>query len=195
VTNVPPPCDRATRTAALFLVAAGGLAIGGSFGELEEEVERAGAATLTLTYTSWRLTQGGSYATPIYFHAPHFGIPLVAAGVLTLVGGLLLLLGGRPSVRPGGKPIALVSAGLLVGTVWTVALVVSADLDAVTSGAGFALTWTSGIGFWLVLAAGIAAVAGSAVLLLPADIRRRRVEPPTPVALPVFQPPEPADPA
>jgi hypothetical protein len=176
---------------ALLLVLAGGLAIGGSFGTLEAEAERAGTATLTLTYTSWRLTQGGNYPTPIYFHAPHFGIPLVATGVLTIVSGLLLVLTRRPFARP----IALLSTGLLVGTVWTVGLVVSADLDAVTSGPGFALTWTSGIGCWLVLAAGIAAVAGGVVLLGPLVVRRRRVEPPTPVPLPVFQPPEPADPA
>jgi hypothetical protein len=79
--------------------------------------------------------------------------------------------------------------------VWTVGLVVSADLDAVTSGAGFQLTWTSGIGFWLELAAGIAAVAGGVVVLLPMVTWRRRIQAPTPVPLPVFQPPEPADPA
>ncbi|HEX5407333.1 MAG TPA: hypothetical protein VFX16_34100 [Pseudonocardiaceae bacterium] len=181
----------ADRLAALLLVAAGVLAVGGSFGTLEAEAERAGTSTLTLTYTSWRLTQGGTYTTPIYFHAPHFGIPLVAAGALTIVGGLLLALVGSSLARP----IALVTTGMLVGTVWTVGLVVSADLDAVTSSASFELTWTTGIGFWLVLAGGIVAAAGGIVVLLPMTVRRRRVEPPTPVPLPVFPPPEPADPA
>lgn len=144
---------------------AGGLAIGGSFGTLEEEAERAGNQTLTLTYTSWHLTQGGSYSNTIYFHAPHFGIPLVATGLLTIVSGLLLVF-GRGRLGTLARPAALASAGLLVGTVWTVGLVVSADLDAVTRSEDFELTWTTGSGFWLVLAGGIAAVLGGLAALL-----------------------------
>lgn len=161
---------------ALLLLVAGGLAIGGSFGKLEEEFERAGDETLTLTYTSWRLTQGGSYSNTLYFHAPHFGIPLVAAGVLTIASGLLLVL-GRGRLGELARPAALASAGMLVGTVWTQGMVVSADLDAETRGANFQLTWTSGIGFWLVLAGGVVGAAGGVTALLG---RPRRAEPPTP---------------
>ncbi|HYS36744.1 MAG TPA: hypothetical protein VEO01_14065, partial [Pseudonocardiaceae bacterium] len=131
--------------ATLFLAIAGGLAVGGSFGLLVKESEQAGNQTLTLSYTSWRLVQGGNYPTKIYFHAPHFGIPLVATGVLVVVGGLLLMT-GRFRIA---APLAAAAAGMLVGTVWTMAMVVSADLDAVDRTAGFQLSWTSGIGFWL----------------------------------------------
>lgn len=161
---------------ALLLLVAGGLAIGGSFGTLEEEFERAGDETLTLTYTSWRLTQGGSYSNTLYFHAPHFGIPLVAAGVLTIASGLLLVL-GRGRLGDLAVPAALASAGMLVGTVWAQGIVVSADLDAETSSPNFQLTWSSGIGFWLVLAGGVAAAAGGVTALLAG---LRRAEPPTP---------------
>jgi hypothetical protein len=65
---------------------------------------------------------------------------------------------------------------MLVGTVWTMCMVVSADLDAVDRTAGFQLTWTSGIGFWLVLAAGIAAAIGGILALLTL-----RTSPPVPL--------------
>jgi hypothetical protein len=148
--------------ATMLLAVAGGLAVGGSFGMLEKESEQAGNQTLTLSYTSWRLVQGGNYPTRIYFHAPHFGIPLVASGVLVVVGGLLLM-AGRVRIA---APLAAVAAGMLVGTVWTMSMVVSADLDAVDRTAGFQLTWTSGIGFWLVLGAGVAAAIGGILALL-----------------------------
>ncbi|HEX9338086.1 MAG TPA: hypothetical protein VF892_19470 [Pseudonocardiaceae bacterium] len=148
--------------ATLFLAIAGGLAVGGSFGLLVKESEQAGNQTLTLSYTSWRLVQGGNYPTKIYFHAPHFGIPLVATGVLVVVGGLLLMT-GRFRIA---APLAAAAAGMLVGTVWTMAMVVSADLDAVDRTAGFQLSWTSGIGFWLVSAAGVAAAIGGVLALL-----------------------------
>ena len=185
------------RLLALLLVAAGGLAVGGSFGTLEEEFERAGAATLTLTYTSWRLVQGGSFTEALYFHAPRFGIPLVVAGALAVAAGVLLAL----HVGPLARSLAIGSAGLLVGTVWTVGLVVSADVDAVTAGPSLTLYWTIGAGFWLVLAAGVLALAGGVTTLaglvhLRRTATRRRTHPVGPPALPVFQPPvlsEPPD--
>jgi hypothetical protein len=165
-----------TAASALLLVAAGGLAIGGSFGGLATETERAGGRTLTLTYTSWRLIQGGTFGTPIYFHAPRFGIPLVVAGTVTAAAGGLLASGrwARP-VRLG----AGAAAGVLVGTVWTVGLVVSADLDAVTSGPGYSVTWQSGAGLWLVVAAGAAALLGAAGATI-----QPRVRTPAPEAAP-----------
>jgi hypothetical protein len=186
------------RPLALLLVAAGGLAVGGSFGTLEEEFERAGAATLTLTYTSWRLVQGGSFTGALYFHAPRFGIALVVAGALAIAAGVLLAL----DIGPLARPLAIGAAGLLVGTVWTVGLVVSADVDAVTSGPSLTLHWTIGTGFWLVLAAGALALAGGATTLagfvhVRRTATRRRAHPIGPPALPVFQPPalsEPPDP-
>lgn len=182
---------------ALLLALAGGLAVGGSFGTLAEEFERAGAATLTLTYTTWRLTQGGSFTQSLYFHAPHFGIPLVVAGVLAVAAGVLLALDPGPVIRP----LAVGAAGLLVGTVWTVGMVVSADLDAVTSGSNLRVTWSVGAGFWLVLTGGVLALAGGTTVLIGLvrprhTARRRRVHPVGPPALPVFQPPmlsEPPD--
>lgn len=160
-----PPSPALSAAATLLLCVAGGLAVGGSFGLLEEEFEQAGNQTLTLSYTAWKLTQGGNYPSKIYFHAPHFGIPLVATGVVVVLGGLLLVLGRGALARLAGS-IAAVGTGLLVGTVWTMCMVVSADLDAVDNTPGFRLTWTSGIGFWLVLAAGIAAAAGGILALL-----------------------------
>jgi hypothetical protein len=185
------------RLPALLLVFAGGLAVGGSFGTLQEEFERAGASTLTLTSTSWRLVQGGSFTETLYFHAPHFGIPLVAAGALAAAAAVLLSL----DVGAFARPLAVGAAGLLVGTVWTVGLVVSADVDAVTAGPNLVLSWTIGAGFWLVLAAGVLALAGGVTLLVELVYHRRpatqrRVHPIGPPALPVFQPPvlsEPPD--
>ncbi len=159
--RVPPVSPLVT---ALLLVLAGGLAIGGSFGTLDEEAEQAGAATITLSYTSWRLAQGGTYDEPVYFHAPHFGIPLLVAGLLVIAGGLLLVT-GRGRLAAVARPLALASAGLLVGAVWTVGLVVSADLDAVARGENFELTWSTGSGFWLILAGGVAAAAGGLLVL------------------------------
>jgi hypothetical protein len=98
--------------------------------------------------------------------------------------------------------VAVAAAGLLVGTVWTVGLVVAADLDAESHGANFELDWTSGPGFWLVLAGGIASVLGGLGALFAGWLVRRPTAvtvmvptPPGPAPLPVFQPPEPPDPA
>lgn len=173
--RVPRP-PLLTAASALLLVAAGGLAIGGSFGGLATETERAGGRTLTLTYTSWRLIQGGTFGTPIYFHAPRFGIPLVVAGTVTAAAGGLLASGRwARAVRLG----AVAAAGVLVGTGWTVGLAVSADLDAVTSGPGYAVTWQSGAGLWLVMAAGVAALLGAVGAAVQPRIRT-----PTPEAAP-----------
>jgi hypothetical protein len=49
--------------------------------------------------------------------------------------------------------------------VWVVGLVVSADLDAVAQGTNFDLTWSSGTGFWLIVAGGVAAMAGGLLVL------------------------------
>jgi hypothetical protein len=178
------------RLSALLLVAAGGLAVGGSFGTLDEEFERSGAATLTLTYTSWRLVQGGSFTESLYFHAPRFGIPLLVAGALAVAAALLLTL----DVTPMARPLAIAAGGLLAGTVWTVSLVVSADLDAVTSGPNFTVAWAVGAGLWLVLAAGVLALAGAVTSLIGLVYQRgaatrRHAQPTGPPALPVFQPP------
>ncbi|HEX4725182.1 MAG TPA: hypothetical protein VH333_21915 [Pseudonocardiaceae bacterium] len=173
------PSPALSAAATMLLCVAGGLAVGGSFGMLEEESEQAGNQTLTLSYTSWHLTQGGNYPGKIYFHAPHFGYPLVATGVIAVIGGLLLVL-GRGSLARLAAPIAAVGAGMLVGTVWTMGMVVSADLDAVDKTAGFQLTWTSGIGFWLVLGAGVAAAGGGILALLtmrPRAVRMAVAEP------------------
>ncbi|HEY0803675.1 MAG TPA: hypothetical protein VGD84_01365 [Pseudonocardiaceae bacterium] len=177
-----PPSPALAAAATLLLCVAGGLAVGGSFGVLEEESEQAGSQTLTLTYTSWHLTQGGNYPTRIYFHAPHFGYPLVATGVVCVAGGLMLVLGRGQLARLAGS-IAAVGAGMLVGTVWTIGMVVSADLDAVDRTVNFQLTWSSGIGFWLVLAAGITAAAGG-VMALVATHTRSRAPAPSPTVTP-----------
>ena len=197
--------SRLPALSAILLLVAGALAIGGSFGTLEEESERAGTQTLTLTYTSWRLIQGGNYAVAINFHAPHFGIPLVAAGGLVMAAAIVLFARSDGMARTA----AATAAGLLVGTVWTVSLVVSADLDAESHGANLELDWTSGLGFWLVLAGGIAAVLGGLGVLYSGWLVRRptavtvtvatpqRIDLPTPTGpapLPVFQPPEPPEP-
>lgn len=190
--------SRLPALSAILLLVAGALAVGGSFGTLEEESERAGTQTLTLTYTSWRLIQGGTYAQAINFHAPHFGIPLVATGGLALVAAIVLVRGWDGMART----VAVAAAGLLAGTVWTVSLVVSADLDAVSDGPNFELDWTSGLGFWLVLAGGVAALLGGLAALFagwlavrPTSVTVTLPAPTGPAPLPVFQPPEPPDPA
>lgn len=181
--------------ATILLVAGGGLAIGGSFGKLEEEAEHLGSETLTLTYTAWHLTQGGSYPDPIYFHAPHFGIPLLITGLCTMACGLLLLL-GRGRMSRFVKPMAVGATGLLVGTVWTVGLVVSADLAAVTHSEDFDLTWTSGAGFWIVLVGGVCAMAGGLITLFGDVVVHDRPEPPTPpLGVPIGHEAPPAPPS
>lgn len=155
----------------LLLCVAGGLAVGGSFGILVEEFERAGGQTLTLSYSSWRLTQGGTYPGKIYFQAPQFGYPLVVTGALAVLAGLWLVL-GRDSVSRLAAVVGAVAAGMLAGTVSAVGMVVAADLAAVDRTAGFEATWSSGIGFWLVLGAGVAALGGCVLALLTAFPRR-----------------------
>jgi hypothetical protein len=74
--------------------------------------------------------------------------------------------------------VAAVGAGMLVGTVSAIGMVVSADLDAVDRTVNFQLTWSSGIGFWLVLAAGVTGAAGGILALLATHTRQREPAPP-----------------
>jgi hypothetical protein len=166
----------------VLLVIAGGLAIGGTFGLLERETQKTDDnQVLTLSYTSWKLTKGGTFDATIYFHAPHFGIPLAVAGAFTLAGGLLLMF-GRGRLADLARPVSLASAGLLVGTVWTMGMVTSADLSATHHEEGFDLAWDPGIGLWLLLAAGVFAVVGGlmTLFLVGPTGRTARVEPATP---------------
>lgn len=166
----------------VLLVIAGGLAIGGTFGLLERETQKTDAnQVLTLSYSSWKLTKGGTFDATIYFHAPHFGIPLVVGGAFTLAGGLLLMF-GRGRLAELARPVSLAAAGLLIGTVWAMGMVTSADLSATHREEGFDLAWEPGIGLWLLLAAGVFAVAGGlmALFLVGPTGRTGRVEPATP---------------
>jgi hypothetical protein len=163
------------------LVVAGGLAVGGTFGLLERETERASNnQAITADFTSWHLTTVSNGAATVYVHAPHFGIPVTTAGLLTIVGALLLVF-GRGRFATLARPVAVASAALLVGTVWSMAMVLSANFDSAHHEAGFDLVYTAGIGFWLLLAAAALAVVGGVLALLaPGTDLAERVEPATP---------------
>jgi uncharacterized membrane protein YphA (DoxX/SURF4 family) len=187
--RTPGSTIRLATTAVLVL--AGALGVGSTFAMLERQVQTIGGGhDVTLDYSAWKVTPAaGSVVTPLTFHAPHFGIPLTAAGVLTLLGGLLLVL-GKDRLATLARPVALASAGLLVGTVWAVGMTLSADFDAAHTEEDFKLEVSGGLGLWLLLAAGVLAAIGGlmALLLLRGDSDEPiiafggtgRVEPATP---------------
>jgi hypothetical protein len=178
---LPGSVPRLVTTA--LLVVAGGLAIGGTFGLLERQAQTSGGSKLSLDYTSWKVTESSGVPQTLFFHAPHFGIPLVVAGLLALLGGLLLVL-GKGRLAELARPAAIAGAALLVGVVWSMGMTVSSDLDSAHDEADLHYTVTGGIGLWLLLAAGVLAAAGGIMALVALGNdgpgRTGRVEPETP---------------
>jgi hypothetical protein len=165
--------------AAGLLVLSGVLAVGGSFGAFSVyrfESRSEYVESSTTTTTGWGDIQepppeAGEPAAAAILH----GIPLVVAALLAVVAAVLLVLSAR---RPGdpapGRLLGTGAAGLLVGVIAVIWLELITFTGNVASNAAnaapdseFRSTFEIGVGGYLVLVSGLAALAAAVLLLVP----------------------------
>jgi hypothetical protein len=193
--------------AGMLLIAAAGLAVGGSFENLDKAIDTGppggsgGTVQQTILTSPWYYRTSGTIPG-----APHvnlgqfFGVALAVGGLLAVLIGVLMLLGhgGR---RVPVRPLGIVAAALLFGAVLATEMSVLNDIQWDGIAPAGVHTTAFGPGFWLLLAAGVAtAAAGSLLVFAPREGQAVRVEPPTPPygfllpgREPVGEPPRPVD--
>jgi hypothetical protein len=180
--------------AGLLLIAATGLAVGGSFANLDRAVEHLPNGDTQVIVTSpWYYRSGPIQSLDL---TQFFGAALVVGGVLALVTAALLLT-GRTARFAMLRPAGAAAAAVLFGAILATELSVADDLQWDSLGTVGEHVTHPATGFWLLVAAGVAALA--AVAFLVAGRSRptvSRVEPETPsygVSV-IALPPEAPDP-
>jgi hypothetical protein len=164
--------------AAGLLVVAAALAVSGSFQALSvRRYEFSLSGPTVVVTTAWGVGIDPHPETPtsVAAAAP-LGIPLVVAAGSAVVAAILLLLSAR---RPGdhvpARMLGVVSAGLLVGSVWTIWIELTTQAGnaraVAESGAdsGFRPTITYGSGAWLILGAALLALVAVPLLVVRVD--------------------------
>ncbi|OZM83666.1 hypothetical protein [Pseudonocardia sp. MH-G8] len=194
-----PPRPQVPRLIATALLAvAAALALGGSFAAFHVyHYESDYTEPTTSTTTGWGITVEPAPEEPPASSGSLHGIPLTVAAMLALAAAVVLFLSARRD--PGtGRSFAVGVAGLLVGVVaviWMDLLTSLRDVRAAVAQDGpdssFRASADVGAGGYLILVAGLLALA-AAVLLLLAVRRPGLIAPfggPFPMAGPGPQPP------
>jgi hypothetical protein len=177
---VPPLAVSRRRhlVAVVLLVVGAVLAVAGSVGALR--VTRTVTATATVPTTA-RTT---GWTTAIDPPGPTgstslVGIPLVVGAVLALVAAALLVAGvRRPADPTRSRLLGIGACGMLVGTIVSIWLKLpsAVSVAAIIAARGTEQTVSVGVGAWLLLVAGVVALAAVACLLAP--VRRPALPPP-----------------
>jgi hypothetical protein len=165
----------------MLLIAAAGLAVGGSFENLDKAVDigtTGGTTQQTILTSPWYYRTSGTI--PGALHADlgqFFGVALAVGGLLAILIGVLLLM-GHGERRASIRSLGTVAAALLFGAVLATEMSVLNDIQWDAIAPAGVHTTAFGPGFWLLLAAGLATAAAGSLLVF---VRRpARVEPPTP---------------
>ncbi|MBB5959345.1 hypothetical protein FHS29_005965 [Saccharothrix tamanrassetensis] len=113
------------------------------------------------TTTGWSVT-----TEPIslagFAPTAQFGVPIVIAAVLLVVAAALVFLPEHQ--KQAARYTAIGATGVLVGSVWTTFMVVSAWLSPSFRGERTPLESEYGAGLWLLVAAGVVAVVATVLL-------------------------------
>ncbi|MEV0679752.1 hypothetical protein AB0I60_24820 [Actinosynnema sp. NPDC050436] len=129
-----------------------------------------GASRFGFTTTGW-----GAYSEPAELGGDgpeaQTGVPVVIAAVLLVVAATLVFLPFHQ--RQAGRYTAIAATGLLVGSVWTTFIVISARLSPAFRDPRAGVEYEYGVGLWLLVAACAVAVLASVYL---------HAKPPEPVA-------------
>lgn len=177
------PIPRRDILAGIALVIAAGLAVGGSFPNLDHAVDKQvndngtlGAVDSVINTSPWYYHTDLPRDPKFSYHLTQFfGIGLAVGAALAVAAAVLLLIGfsrRTTQVRTWGA----VAGALLFGALLTTEMSVVNDLQWDAPAPAGAHVTTFGLGFWLLAAAGVVTVVAVVLLL----IKERRVEPPTP---------------
>ncbi|MFG1641481.1 hypothetical protein ACGFMK_14440 [Amycolatopsis sp. NPDC049252] len=127
------------------------------------------------TISAWSRSFGvepGADAQKFYenTHVAHYGIPLSVAAVILLAGAVLAFVGARrsasPGLRSGARTALLVGGAGVAAAVWMLGMDVSATLSYESDDDSIKSHYSTGTGFWMLLGAGVLAVAALAFALL-----------------------------
>ncbi|HWE88287.1 MAG TPA: hypothetical protein VG317_02335 [Pseudonocardiaceae bacterium] len=166
----------------MLLVVGAGLAIGGSFAALDNWAlnEPNSNYRSTTTVSGWSYRNQGA-GQPVQHEAQWIGVALVVGGVLAIAAAVLLLVTLRRG-RPVVGALAAVSGAVLFGVALTVGVSVLGDLGFAKATNDYTETVSPGLGFWLILAAGLLGIAAVVLALLTGGSASPGVEsePPTP---------------
>jgi hypothetical protein len=191
----------------MLLVAAAGLAVGGSFENLDKAVDigqsggSGGTVQQTILTSPWYYRTSGTIPGALHVNlGQFFGVALSVGGLLAMLIGLLLLM-GHGTRRVSIRSLGVAAAALLFGAVLATEMSVLNDLQWDGIAPAGVPTTALGPGFWLLLAAGVgAAAAGSLLVFARREGRAVGAEPPTPPygfslpgRQPVGEPPGPVD--
>lgn len=180
--------------AAVLLVLAAGLVIGGSFGAFtvytsDYVSSSSPPSPTTVTQTGWRVE-----VTPQqdrdYSSQPFDGALLMAAAVLALAAVAVLVTSGRrPGGRVWGRSAGVGAAALLVGVLTELWLGLLSQYVSITKqvsdqdrDTGLRIDFGYGAGAWLLLGALLCALVAALVLLLSARSDRPAIVGPPPTA-------------
>ncbi|QQQ74728.1 hypothetical protein IOD16_26780 [Saccharothrix sp. 6-C] len=156
---------------AVLLVAAGVVAVVGTFLPLYQEGNDQAGGSLTVTATSWDFVfsnlPAGMDLGPV--QSPQYGVPIVVAAVLLAVAVALAFLPEHQ--RLAARYLAVGGTGLLTGAVWATGASVASAVGNASRQPDDSYTVEVGAGIVLLVAAVLVAVVG--VVLLHA----RRPEP------------------
>jgi hypothetical protein len=191
--------------AAALLVVAAGIGVGGSFATFstytsqyfsDVDPEYSDEEPSVYRSNGWESTVEPAPETPVTSVAPLVGIPIVVAGAVAFLGALLLVLTARrPDDPAAGRLLGVGASGLLCGAVAVVLIGNLTEVRNVTASAeafpdsGFRSSIELGPGFWLLLVAGVVALAAAVLLLVP-----RRAAPAAPFPGHGVAPPPPYGP-
>ncbi|MEC3973907.1 hypothetical protein [Amycolatopsis sp. H20-H5] len=135
--------------------------------------------TIIQTVTAWSRTsdpaptgaQADYYAST---HVAYYGVPLTLLAVVLLAAAVLGVLTARRVEGNGTRNLLLIGGSGLVATVLTLGMDVSSVLSYEHTDDTIKLEYSTGLGFWLEIAAGVLALAAVVLILVPA--RRHRTD-------------------
>jgi hypothetical protein len=203
-TTGPPRWHAPRITAAVLCFAAFALVVVGLFLPLHSAELSFAGESVEVTVTAWSADMADIADTA---EVPKVGYPLVFAAIILACAAALCWYAATPAAPPGAGRVAgvttLTGGAFLIGTVWTVALLVVNSVDSIlllgSLGGGFDTEATYLVGYWLLLTAAALGLVATALSLVPAR-RPTWQQPPPPdpnlptppygIVLPVEPPPQ-----
>jgi hypothetical protein len=153
-------------------------------GELSTDVSFGPSESIEMTYTPWAVEYDDPALNVSPVEVPRVGYPMVFAVVILAAAACACWYAATPSAGgTAGRAAGVVSAiagAFLVGTVWTIALLVTNGVDTIilfgTLSQGITTEANYLVGYWLLLLATALGFAAAVLALVPA--RQRVWQPP-----------------